>query len=501
MNAETAEISGVKPNLLLAVNEKHEVPGSGKRPWVIKRCEGEFYTCSCGAFQSAAGPSRKRSCAHLKAVLGDKYEEARRRLELQNKPSSSAKAATKRKAESYDNAVSLTAGISQSTPMTGGECIAEPDYEDLVASQGEKSNKRYKVVEDGIEYDTFTGSVTFNGRAKTKGYNKDTAVTIMLSESCDPDKMNPTGWWMSEKLDGVRAYWTGDRLISRSNIDWKPPKWFIDKLPKGFALDGELWRERDGFEELSGMCRRADHSAWGTINYFVFDAPDLKLPFEERIKAAAQKVPDGTMTPDEALAGRFGGRIAILRQIKCMGKDHLLNYLDEIERECGEGVMLRRPNSPYERKRSRHSLKLKSTYDAEAVVMGYTAGKGRHWGEMGSLGLGMECGTIFTCGSGLTDEMRREWQPPTGTIVRYRFSELTADHVPRFPVYMGICPDRTVPKDAVCRTTEYRMKRKQQQLMEDGERARQRKTYGGHSGIETVIVQLEDLLQGKPGGR
>lgn len=78
----------------------------------------------------------------------------------------------------------------------------------------------------------------------------------MQSEAWDDD-LDPKGWWLSEKLDGVRAYWTGDKLISRTNRDWKPPQWFVDKLPKGFALDGELWRERDGFEDLGGICARA----------------------------------------------------------------------------------------------------------------------------------------------------------------------------------------------------------------------------------------------------
>lgn len=516
MDPETAEISGVKPKLFLSIGEKHEVEGSGKRPWTIKRCEAGYYTCSCGAFQHASGSIRKRSCPHLKSVLGGEYEEARRLLEAKNapatKPAATSSAGDKRKTRAddaaddkkkWDNVTSLTSGPAPDDP--------DPGYEDLVESQAEAANKKQKY--NGIEYDAFHGSVMFNGRTKTKGYDKDSAIAIMLSESCDLDKMNPKGWWMSEKLDGVRAYWTGERLISRSNIDWKPPQWFIDKLPKGFALDGELWRERDGFEELSGMCRRADHAAWSTINYFVFDAPDLELPFEERIRAALKRVPDGEMAPDDALQGRFGGRIAMLPQKRCMGKEHLLQYLDEIEKVCGEGVMLRRPHSPYERKRSKYSLKLKSTYDAEALVVGYTAGKGRHVGEMGSLGLLMECGTIFTCGSGLTNEMRREWLPQRGTVVRYRFSELTADHVPRFPVYMGICPDRSAAKDAVCRTTDFRMQRKQKRIEEERLRAEQRvrdgladeqmdterKASPLYFEIGTRKVTMAELCLGKPG--
>ncbi|CAO1618692.1 unnamed protein product [Sympodiomycopsis kandeliae] len=496
MDAETASVSGIKPKTLLPVGGKHEVPGSSKKPWVIKRCEGGFYTCTCGGFQTSPGSTRKRTCAHLKEVLGEEYEQARKRMEAQSKKPEVINDNKRKEPSPSFHIERLTAVQNKAGGPSGSTTMSqhlETDYEDLVASQGEDANKKQKP--NGLEYDNFTGSVTFNGRQRTKGYDKYTAVLIMLSESCDPNKMDPTGWWMSEKLDGVRAYWTGERLISRSNMDWRAPKWFIDKLPKGFALDGELWRERDGFEELSGMCRRADNSGWGTINYFVFDAPDLNLPFEERIKAALQRMPDGEMSPDEALRGKFGGRIAMLPQIRCQGKDHLLSYLDEIEKQCGEGVMLRRPKSPYERKRSRHSLKLKSTYDAEALVVGYTAGKGRHYGEMGSLGLLMECGTIFTCGSGLTNEMRKAWAPQRGSIVRYRFSELTADHVPRFPVFVGVCPDRTAPKDAVCRTTDFRTERKIKDLIEGRYR---KKAPPGSDVFGTKVVTMSDLVLGKP---
>lgn len=51
---------------------------------------------------------------------------------------------------------------------------------------------------------------------------------------------------------------------------------------------------------------------------------------------------------------------------------------------------------------------------------------------MGSLRLRMECGLEFDCGSGLTDDLRRNWQPPVGAIVVYRFQELSADNNPRF---------------------------------------------------------------------
>ena len=40
------------------------------------------------------------------------------------------------------------------------------------------------------------------------------------------DDHDPTGWWMSEKLDGVRAYWDGKQFLSRKNNIFYAPEWF-----------------------------------------------------------------------------------------------------------------------------------------------------------------------------------------------------------------------------------------------------------------------------------
>ena len=49
---------------------------------------------------------------------------------------------------------------------------------------------------------------------------------------------------MSEKMDGVRAYWNGEKLISKQAKDISCPNWFIEGLPKEVKLDGELWMGR-----------------------------------------------------------------------------------------------------------------------------------------------------------------------------------------------------------------------------------------------------------------
>ena len=51
---------------------------------------------------------------------------------------------------------------------------------------------------------------------------------------------DPTGWWMTEKYDGIRAIWTGSQFVSRTGKVIPVPEFFKLGLPS-FGLDGELW--------------------------------------------------------------------------------------------------------------------------------------------------------------------------------------------------------------------------------------------------------------------
>jgi hypothetical protein len=112
--------------------------------------------------------------------------------------------------------------------------------------------------------------------------------------------------------------------------------------------------------------------------------------------------------------------------------------------------MLRRPKSQYEGRRSTTLYKLKSWYDAEAEVIGYSAGEGRHEGRTGALVARMACGTVFRVGTGLSDA-QRDHPPPIGSIISYRFFELSDDGYPRFPSFRGVAADKSKPNDAVVR--------------------------------------------------
>src|SRR5215468_3687583 len=108
------------------------------------------------------------------------------------------------------------------------------------------------------------------------------APPLLLAETWAND-LDLTGWWMSEKLDGVRAYWDGKQFLSRLGNPYHAPDWFVAGLPPD-PLDGEIWGGRKKFQRTVSIARRQDRSDhWKELTYVVFDAPALDAPFEERL--------------------------------------------------------------------------------------------------------------------------------------------------------------------------------------------------------------------------
>jgi DNA ligase 1 len=250
------------------------------------------------------------------------------------------------------------------------------------------------------------------------------APPLLLAHSWTHD-VDLTGWWMSEKLDGVRAYWDGARFISRLGNTYHAPDWFLEGLPST-PLDGELWCGRKKFQRCVSIARRQDKSdQWRELTYVVFDAPAMKAPFEQRIGSIAHQ-----LAPAQTPYARYH------EHARCESVAHLKEELARVESLGGEGLMLRKPGSHYEVGRSMTLLKVKSFKDAEARVVEHLAGSGRHKGRLGALLVELPDGTRFSVGTGLSDAERKD-PPKIGAIVTFRYQELSDGGVPRFPSYVG----------------------------------------------------------------
>ena len=255
---------------------------------------------------------------------------------------------------------------------------------------------------------------------------------LLLAHTWENDT-DLAGWWMSEKLDGVRAYWTGTdkKFLSRQGNVYHAPAWFTESLPN-VPLDGELWIDRKAFQRTVSIVRRHDQSDhWREVRFVVFDAPAAKGGFETRQEFLAT-----TLCEHQPEFAR------ILSQERCRGLQHVREELARIISLGGEGLMLRRPASRYEVGRSSTLLKLKSFSELDAQVVEHVPGQGRHRGRMGALLVQLSNGLRFNVGTGFTDA-QRETPPTVGTIITVRYQELTDRGVPRFPSFVRARRDVT----------------------------------------------------------
>jgi DNA ligase 1 len=234
-------------------------------------------------------------------------------------------------------------------------------------------------------------------------------------------------YWVSEKYDGVRGYWDGEKLLTRSGAVIPAPAWFTANLPHT-PMDGELWSGRGQFELASATVRQqpASDEAWRHIRYMVFDVPGQPGTFDKRIPALERLVAQ----VDQPW-------VQVVRQFKVANEADLYRQLDEIVRSGGEGLALHRGASLYHAGRNGDLLKLKPYDDAEAKVVGYTPGQGKYDGMMGALLVEMPDGTRFRIGTGFTDAQRDD-PPPMGSMVTFRYQGMTSGGKPRFARFMRV---------------------------------------------------------------
>ena len=252
--------------------------------------------------------------------------------------------------------------------------------------------------------------------------------------------IDPTGWWHSEKLDGVRAIWTGTKFISRNNNEFAVPDWFREWFPP-YPLDGELFTKRGDFQNVVSIVRKhvPVNSEWKNIKYMAFDMPAEKIPFEARYEKLQSVV-------DTACSGDRDCPIVVVKQTKIGSGAELKKLHSDLVKLGAEGSMLRMAGSPYEFKRSNALLKLKDIDETDAVVVGAQLGTGKYSGVMGFLQCELrdDRSIAFDVGSGFSDEQRRNYKKlfPPGTIINVTFNGKTNAGKPRFPIFHGIHIDR-----------------------------------------------------------
>lgn len=131
---------------------------------------------------------------------------------------------------------------------------------------------------------------------------------LMLGKPYEPNKHKIAGFYMSEKLDGIRCFWDGglSRGVPTSSVPWAntinpktgqiktkvkefatglwsrygnpiaAPDWFLNSLP-ACPLDGELWCGRGGFQTVTSVCKKDVplDEEWQQVSFAVFGCPNI----------------------------------------------------------------------------------------------------------------------------------------------------------------------------------------------------------------------------------
>lgn len=260
------------------------------------------------------------------------------------------------------------------------------------------------------------------------------ASPLMLANVYRPG-IDLAAYWVSEKLDGVRGYWDGEKLLTRGGERIAVPAWFTAGWPK-VPMDGELWAGRGQFAKAVSTVRQQtpDDAAWRAMRFMVFDLPTQGGPFTERIPALNGRVSQIDQPWVLAVA-----------QFKVTNHSALQKLLLKTVKLGGEGLMLHRGASLYKAQRTDDLLKVKTHEDTEARVIAHIPGKGKYAGVLGALlvempGINGKPGQRFKLGTGFNEEQRQS-PPAIGSTVTYRFRGLNNGGIPRFASFMRVRED------------------------------------------------------------
>jgi len=352
----------------------------------------------------------------------------------------------------------------ENTECFSGYKAVYPKIQDISKVDDKIYVKNLKVMAGQNLYDSKTGSI------------------IKLSDKLSKElgiNEPPINWWASEKWDGIRALWDGEKIVSRGSGIGNPkvytyvPPWFISILPPGIALDGEIWIGRGMFQSTGKLSNIKPGSSYSLkeiddiwsgkdgnpVIFKVFDVPSHEGPFEKRMAFLQNVVLDRRRCWEQLdYPNKNIYPLQFTEQIKIQSMEQLVNLYTNLTSNGAEGIMIRAPRSPYEEKRSKYMLKYKIKEDAECIVRGYLQGDGRLQGMLGALRCemikdGKATGVFSNIGTGFSDFQRKYYNVPAsseyiplGSIVSFSYMEMTNDGIPRHPVYRGIRFDIKNPK-------------------------------------------------------
>lgn len=256
------------------------------------------------------------------------------------------------------------------------------------------------------------------------------------------------------KLDGLRCLAIMKngkvKLYSRTQKEYITVPHIVEEIEKlfgdlkNFIADGELYNHqfKHDFNRITSLIKREDvHQDHELVQYYIYDV-----------------IAEGNWKKRTSILSRLSdpptnevGEIAAkLRSTFCFKVETVTvndrDMLEQYQRDCiergYEGCMYRHMEGPYEHKRSKYLLKVKTFQDSEFKVVDVEEGKGKLMGRVGCFICELSDGRTFRATPAVSLEMKETmWQKRKDYIGRQatvKYQNLTPDGVPRFPIWKAL---------------------------------------------------------------
>lgn len=264
-------------------------------------------------------------------------------------------------------------------------------------------------------------------------------------------------FWVTQKLNGVRATYCRGRLYARSGVPFTGLEHIIDELQIAdddpYVFDGELTLKNKGslsdneaFRKATGIINSDGDKS--EIQYTVFDV----IPIEEFTGKSRTAYGDRRIFLDSVKATIFRNKESVnILPVLYHGFDQTMipKILDQMVSEDKEGAMVNL-DVPYKRTRHRGILKVKRFYTMDLPVIRCEEGSGRLTGMLGAVVVDYK-GNEVSVGSGFTDEQRNDfWQRRdslTGCLCEIKYKEISSNKDTgaeslQFPVFVSLREDK-----------------------------------------------------------
>jgi len=268
--------------------------------------------------------------------------------------------------------------------------------------------------------------------------------------------------FLSRKLNGTRAAFIGDRIMTRQGKGYIGLDHIINDLKtmglSDMFIDGELLyknekglSDSEAFQKGTGIAMSKDRDK-SQLKLVVFDIFPLEEFWTGKSVESYEKRSKGLNLLSLYIDDYRSKNIEIVPRVYS-GTDHneIWKWLDIAEKEDWEGIMINL-DTPYECKRTKNLIKVKKFFSADLLCIGIEEGSGRNKGTLGALVCDYK-GHSVNVGSGFTDEQRKYyWENPdevVGRFVSVKYKEETKNKEGgisiQFPVFESVRFDKTEP--------------------------------------------------------